>query len=101
VKSSNFTCLASLGVYSDLLGKWLCRYAHLREALWRAVVYSKYCSAWGEWCSNEVHGLYGVRLWKNIKRVGGSFLVILDLRWVTAQKLDSGMTYGVEIKPSR
>jgi hypothetical protein len=73
VKSSNFTCLASLGVYSDLLGKWLCCYAHLREALWRAVVYSKYCSAWGEWCSNEVHGLYRVGLWRNIRRGWGAF----------------------------
>jgi hypothetical protein len=29
---------------------------------------SKYGSTWGEWCSNEVHGLYGVGIWKNIKR---------------------------------
>jgi hypothetical protein len=27
-------------------------------------VNSKYGSAWGEWGSNEVHGTYGVGLWK-------------------------------------
>jgi hypothetical protein len=118
VKSSNSTWLASLrcvlqflkegwGFWNlllfnrALLGKWLWRYAHEREALWRVVVDSKYGSAWGGWCSNEVHGSYGVGLWKNIRRGWRSFLVILDLRWVTAPKLDSGMTCGVGIKPSR
>jgi hypothetical protein len=39
-----------------------------REALWRIVMESKYGSLWGGWCSNEVHGLYVMGLWKNIKR---------------------------------
>jgi hypothetical protein len=51
-----------------LLGKWLWCYVHEREALWRVVVDSKYGSSWGGWCSNEVHGSYGVSLWKNIRR---------------------------------
>jgi hypothetical protein len=29
----------------------------------------KYGSSWGDWCSNEVHGSYGVGLWKIL---GGS-----------------------------
>lgn len=37
------------------------------------VVESKYGSAWSGWCSNEVLRLYGVGLWKNIKRAGGEF----------------------------
>ncbi len=32
------------------------------------VMDTKYDSSWGGWCSNEVHGLYGVSLWKYIRR---------------------------------
>lgn len=77
-----------------LLGKWLWRHAHEREALWRVVVDSKHCSAWCGWCSNEVHEMYGVGLLKNIRRNWGSSLVILDLRWATTAKLDFEMTCG-------
>jgi len=58
------------------LGKWFWCYVHEREALWRVVVDSKYGSAWDGWCFNEVFGSYGVGLWKNIRRVGRSSLVI-------------------------
>jgi hypothetical protein len=37
---------------------------------------------------------------KNIKS-WGSFLVILDLRWITAPILDFGMTCGVVIRDLR
>jgi hypothetical protein len=37
------------------------------------VVDSKFYSLWGEWCSNEPLGSYGVGLWKNIRRGWGSF----------------------------
>jgi hypothetical protein len=46
-------------------------------------------------------GRMGWGLWKNIRRGWGSFLVTLDLRLVMAPKLDSGMTCGVGIRPSR
>jgi hypothetical protein len=32
---------------------------------------SKYGNVWSGWCSNEAHGTYDVRLWKNIKSWGG------------------------------
>jgi hypothetical protein len=54
----------------------------MREALGRLVVDIKYGSSQGRWCSNDVNGSYGVRLWKNIRRGWGSFLDLLDLRWV-------------------
>jgi hypothetical protein len=38
------------------------------EALWRVIVDTKYGSSWGGWCSNEVHGSYGMELQKNIMR---------------------------------
>ena len=47
-----------------LLGKWLWHYVHEREALWRVVVDSKYGSACGGWCSNEVQRSHGVGLLK-------------------------------------
>jgi hypothetical protein len=50
-----------------------------REALKRVAMDSKYGSAWDGWCSNEVHGSYRVRIWKNIRRGWGNFLAILDL----------------------
>jgi hypothetical protein len=40
------------------------------------------------WFSNEVHGSYGVSLWKNIRRGWESFLIIPDLRWEMVTKLD-------------
>jgi hypothetical protein len=62
----------------------LALFACERETLWRVVVDSKYGGSWGRWCSNEVLGLIGVGLWKNIRRgCGGNFLVTLELWWVT------------------
>jgi len=51
-----------------LLGKWLWRFAHEREALWRSVVDAKYGSTWVGWCSLDPHGSHGVGLWKNIRK---------------------------------
>jgi hypothetical protein len=34
---------------------------------------SKFGSLWGEWCSNEPAGLYGVGVWKNIRRGWGMY----------------------------
>jgi hypothetical protein len=62
---------------------------------------SKYSSAWGGWCFNEVHGSYGVELWKNIRRFWGSFLAPLDLVRGMASKFDSSMMFGVGIELSR
>jgi hypothetical protein len=52
----------------------------------------------GRWCSNEVHESYGVGLWKNIWRLGGCFLFVLDLKWVMSPRLDFAMTCGVGIR---
>jgi hypothetical protein len=65
------------------------------------VVDSKYGSAWGGSCSREPIGPYEVGLWKNIKRGWGSFVVIPDLNWKMALRLDSDMIFGVGIQPLR
>lgn len=59
-----------------------------RETPCGGVVVAKYDSSWGAWCCNEVYGLYGVRLWKILGGVVGSFLVMSDLRWEMTPKLD-------------
>jgi hypothetical protein len=51
-----------------LLGKWLWRYVHEREAWWRVVVDAKFGSMGGGWCSRAPTGPHGVGLWKNIRR---------------------------------
>jgi hypothetical protein len=51
-----------------LLGKWLWRYVHEREAWWRIVVDAKFGSVGGGWCSLAPNGPHGVGLWKNIKK---------------------------------
>jgi hypothetical protein len=51
-----------------LLGKWLWRYEHEREALWRSVVDAKYGSTWTSWCSLDPPRSHGVGLWKNIRK---------------------------------
>jgi hypothetical protein len=70
-----------------LLGKWLWRYWHEREAWWRVVVEAKYRSMWGGWCTYPHSGALGVSLWKNI-RLGWeifsshSRLVVGEGNWV-------------------
>jgi hypothetical protein len=51
-----------------LLGKWLWRYAHEREARWKSVVDTKYGSTWDGWCSLDPPGSHGVGLWKNFRK---------------------------------
>lgn len=62
---------------------------------------SKYGSLWGKCCSNDVNGSYEVSLWINIKRVGGNFIVIPNLRWEMAPILDYGITNGMGIRSLR
>jgi hypothetical protein len=52
---------------------------------------------WTRWYSNEPLRTYGVGLWKSIKRVWASTLVILDLRWEMAPRLASSMICNVGI----
>jgi hypothetical protein len=51
-----------------LLGKWLWRYVHEREARWKIVLDAKFGSGWGGWCFMDPPGPHGVGLWKNIRR---------------------------------
>ena len=51
-----------------LLGKWLWRYTHEREAWWRIVMDAKYGSEWGGWHSVDTIGPHGVGLWRFISR---------------------------------
>lgn len=56
-------------------------------------------AAWVGWCSNEVHGAYGVGLGRISGGFGGSFTVTLDLMLVMVLELNSGMMCGVGIRP--
>jgi hypothetical protein len=56
-----------------LFGKWLWRYALEREALWRLVIKAKYESMRGGWCSKEVMGIFGVGVWKHIRKGWDNF----------------------------
>jgi len=39
-----------------------------REALWRLAIETKYDSIRRGWCSKEVRGIFGVGVWKHIRR---------------------------------
>jgi hypothetical protein len=69
--------------------------------VWKLVVDLKYCSQWCGWCSNGVDGSYEVVLENSLGGVERSFLVLLDLRWVTVPKLVFGMAYGMGHCPLR
>jgi hypothetical protein len=56
-----------------LLGKWLWRYEHEKEALWRSVVDAKFGSVRAGWCSLDPPGSHGVGLWKFIRKGWSSF----------------------------
>jgi hypothetical protein len=51
-----------------LPGKWLWHYGSKRDAWLRVVVDSKFGSLWGEWCSLEPRGVFGVGLWNYIRK---------------------------------
>jgi hypothetical protein len=51
-----------------LLGKWLWRNVHEREAWWKLIVDAKYGGVWDEWCSLDPPRSHGVGLWKNIRK---------------------------------
>jgi hypothetical protein len=51
-----------------LLGKWLWRFAHKKEAWWRKILVAKYGVVWGGWRTREPSGSHGVGLWKYICR---------------------------------
>jgi len=55
----------------------------------------------GGWCSIDPFRPYVAGFRKNIRRVGGYFLVILDLSWETALRSDFGMMCSMEIWPLR
>jgi hypothetical protein len=56
-----------------LLGKWLWRYGNEADAFWRKLIFSKYGISHGDWTTREVHGPYGVSLWKYIRNDWGHF----------------------------
>jgi hypothetical protein len=56
-----------------LLEKWLWRYEHEKEALWRSVVDAKFGSVRAGWCSLDPLGSHGVGLWKFIRKGWSSF----------------------------
>jgi hypothetical protein len=51
-----------------LLGKWLWRYSHEREAWWKSIVDANYGSSWAGWCSLDPHRSHRVGIWKNIRK---------------------------------
>ncbi|KAG6732890.1 hypothetical protein I3842_01G199300 [Carya illinoinensis] len=56
-----------------LLGKWLWQYSREPDSLWKLLVEKKYGGLWGDWCTREARGAYGVGLWKHIRRGWGAF----------------------------
>jgi hypothetical protein len=67
-------CLRNLRMFNQaLLGKWLWRYEHEKEALWRSVVDAKFGSVRAGWCSLDPPGTHGVGLWKFIRKGWSSF----------------------------
>jgi len=76
-----------------LLGKWLWRYAHEREAWWKSVVDAKYSSTWAGWCSLDPPGSHGVELWKNIRK--GWNLFRSHTRLILGIGLGPGSDFGM------
>ena len=73
-----------------LLGKWLWRFGHEREALWHQVIEVKYGCDWGGWCSSLSFGPYGVSLWKILERGGTLYLGFFCLKLEMVQKCSFG-----------
>ena len=54
-------------VNEALLGKWLWRFGHERDALWRRVIAGKYGVCAGGWTTPLPRGSYGVSVWRSIR----------------------------------
>jgi hypothetical protein len=63
-----------------LLGKWLWRFGHEENSLWRQVIVMKYEIQRGGWCLEEARGPYRVSLWRNIRNGWGSFSNFVSYR---------------------
>ena len=50
-----------------LLGKWSWRFVKKRDPLWKWVIIGKYGVQEGAWCTKELRGRFGVRVWKAIR----------------------------------
>jgi len=61
--------IRDLTIFNEaLLGKWLWRFMHEKERLWRTVVKTKYGLEGLNWVPTKPNGTYGVDLWKFIPR---------------------------------
>ena len=49
-----------------LLGKWIWRFAHEKDNLWRKVILVKYGQEGFGWRTSEANETIGVRVWKEI-----------------------------------
>ncbi|KAG2720367.1 hypothetical protein I3760_02G032600 [Carya illinoinensis] len=70
-----------------LLGKWLWRYNNEDTALWKQIVDAKYGRIWGNWCTNEIKGVFGVGLWKSIRKGWGDFVRNTNLKVGTGSNI--------------
>ncbi|RVW62493.1 putative ribonuclease H protein [Vitis vinifera] len=51
-----------------LLGKWVWRFAHAREEMWKRVLVAKYEQEEFGWRTKKVNGAFGVGVWKEIMK---------------------------------
>ena len=65
------------------------------DAFWRRVIWVKYRSKGGGWCSNYVPSPCGVSLWKSIRSGWSSFSCYIQLEM--GQERNFGMSFGVGI----
>ena len=74
-----------------LLGKWLWRFACVKEELWKQVLVAKYGQEDLGWRTKKANGAFGVGVWKEIS---GEFLQSLN----SAQSLTSSMCKSLHQK---
>ena len=51
-----------------LLGKWVWRFAHAKEEMWKRVLVAKYGQEEFGWRTKKVNGAFGVGVWKEIMK---------------------------------
>ena len=73
-----------------LLGKWLWRFGHEREALWRQVIEVNHGCDWGGWCSSPTSNPYGVSCGKILEGGGTLYLGFFSLKLEMVQKCSFG-----------
>ncbi|RVW30345.1 Transposon TX1 uncharacterized 149 kDa protein [Vitis vinifera] len=81
-----------------LLGKWVWRFACVKEDLWKQVLVAKYGQEDLGWRTKKANGVFGVGVWKEILKESAWCWENMVFKVEKAPKSDFGLICGVDVQ---